>query len=116
MKIILDGVLETLATKQDGSVSIKFSTQELDSSKGGELFQLRGKYCKALFSDTNITTLDAELVDNTSIAGLKKKTPSQRLRAILFRVHEQSDLQISFEDYYNNELNKICEHYKSKLE
>lgn len=117
MKIVLDGVIEALSSRQDGSVTVKFSTQELDSSKGGELFQLRGKYCKALFSDSNITTLEAELVDSTQVATTKKnKTPSQRLRAVLFRCHEQSELQIDFDDYYKTEIERIIEHYKNKLQ
>lgn len=116
MKIILDGVIETLQTRQDGSVSIKYSTQELDSSKGGELFQLRGKYCKALFSDTNITDLEAEMVDSTKMAATKKnKTPSQRLRSVLFRCFEQSG-ESDFDVFYLNEMNKIIETYKLGLD
>jgi len=115
MKIILDGNLEGLNTRNDNSVVIKFSTQELDSSKAGELFQLRNKYCKLLISDSNISTLEAELVDNTKLTGEKKKTPSSRLRGVLFRCHEQSGLQIPFDDFYNAEMEKIIIHFKSKL-
>lgn len=116
MKIIIEAQIDAIASKVDGTVSIKIGTQELDKNAAGDLFGLRGKHCKVLISDSNITTLEAELVDNTSIVGGKKnKTPSQRLRAVLFRINEQAE-NIDFETFYNNEMNKIIEHFKSKLE
>jgi|SRR3990167_5363862 len=117
MKIILDGLIEGLNTRADGSVKVIFSTQELDSSKGGELFQLRGKYCKALFSDSNISKVEEELIDKTEIAQTgKQKTSSQRLRSVLFIKHQQSGLQISFDDFYRTEMETIIQTIKSKLE
>ena len=116
MKIIIDGIIESLKTRMDNSIVVTFSTNEMDSSNAASLFQLRGKYCKALFSDTNITPLENELIDNTKIVAIQKnKTPSQRLRAVLWRIYEQSGLQIKFEDYYNTEMEKIITHYKTKL-
>lgn len=116
MKILLDGTIETLKTRQDGTVTVAFSTQELDSSKGGELFQLRGKYCKALFSDTNISNLEEEIIDKEKIVNVKKnKTESQRLRGVLFRYWETLDT-VEFEQFYKTEMDKIINHYKSKLE
>lgn len=114
-KIIIEAIVEAISSKVDGTVSIKIGTQELDSSNAGSLFSLRGKFIKVLLSDSNITTLESELVDSTQlVSGKKNKTPSQRLRAVLFRLSEQQ--QQEFEQFYNNELEKIITHYKSKLE
>lgn len=116
MKIILDGIIEGLTTRAEGSVKVVFSTQELDSTKGGQLFQLRGKYCKALFSDTNISKVEEELVDNTQMAETKKpKTPSSRLRAVLFILHEQTNNQMAFEDFYRQEMEYFIQRVKEKL-
>ncbi len=116
MKIIIESTIDKISSKVDGTVVIQISTQELDSSKAGELFSLRGKFCKTLISDSNITELEAELVDKTPIAsGKKNKTKSQQLRNVLFRMNEQS-ANIDFESYYNNEMDKIISHFKSKLE
>lgn len=117
MKVIMDGIIEGLRTRSDGSVSISFATQELDSSKAGELFQLRGKYCKALYSDSNITKLEEEVVDSTPVVGAgKKKSPSQRLRAVLFILYQQSGLQIEFDDYYRTKMEEIIETFKSNIQ
>lgn len=117
MKIILDGMLEGLKTRADGSVSISFGTQELDSSNAGHLFQLRGKYCKVLFSDTNITKLEEDAVDAAPVVGTKKpKSASQRLRAVLYRLHEQSNSTLDFEEYYRVQMEGIIETFKSNLQ
>jgi uncharacterized protein YeaO (DUF488 family) len=45
------------------------------------------------------------------------KTPSQRLRAILYRNFEQDDKGYrDFNSYYLAEMERICEHYKNKLD
>ena len=118
MKIILESTLETISTRVDGTLKLTLSTQEIDSSKAGELFQLRGKFCKFLLSDSNITKLEEELVDSTALVGGKKqKTASQRLRAVLFRLNESNGgNEETFEQFYKSELERIIEHYKAKLD
>lgn len=117
MKIILEGVIEGLSTRNDGSVKVSFVTQELDPSTGGNLFQLRNKFCKALFSDSNITPIEEELVDNTELRGGKKaKSPSQRLRAVMYRIHEQQGIPVEFEKWYASEMETLIEQYKNALE
>ena len=116
MKIVLETIVESISSRVDGSISIKIGTQEMDSSKVGELFSLRGKFVKTLISDTNISTLEEELVDSTQITAVKKnKTESQRLRAVLFRLHEQGEIQVDFEEYYKNQMEILINHFKGKL-
>jgi hypothetical protein len=117
MKIILESIVEGLSTRQDGTITIKLSTQELDSTNAANLFQLRGKFCKVFLSDNNISSLEEELVDKQVLAATKKnKTASQRLRAVLYRLFEQQGYSIEFEDFYKAEIEKLIESYKSKLD
>jgi hypothetical protein len=117
MKIILEAQIEGIASKVDGTVTIKISTQELDKNAAGDVFGLRGKHCKVLLSDSNITTLESEMVDATPlVSGKKHKTPSQRMRAVLYRIWEQQGANEDFEVFYQNEMNKVIEHYRSKLD
>src|SRR3990172_7788089 len=116
-KIILDGVLEKLSTLADGSVKIHFNTQELDNSNAATLFQFRGKYVKFLISDTNISSPEEILIDEVKIQdGRKLKTKSQRLRAVLFRYFEQVKPDVEFEKFYEEKMESLIEHFKSKLE
>lgn len=119
MKIILEAQIENISSKVDKSVSIRIGTQELDPSKAGELFSMRGQLVKVLLSDSNITTLEAELVDSTGLVheGKKNKTPSQRLRAVLYRINEANGGdEESFKTFYEAEMNRVIEHYKAKLD
>jgi hypothetical protein len=116
MKLILSGTVETISTRQDGTVKFTYGTQELDSRMAGDLFQLRNKYVKCFLSDSNITEMEAGLIDQTPIKnGKKVKTPSQRLRAVIFKVHEDQCISAPFEDFYNNEIERIIDQYKSTL-
>jgi hypothetical protein len=116
-KIILECQVDGISTKVDGTVTIKIGTQELDPTSASALFGFRNKHCKVLLSDSNITNVEAEIVDRTQIAGVKKnKTPSQRLRATLFVLHSQQQPDTDFEQWYNAELEKIIAHYKAKLD
>jgi len=116
MKLILESIVEGLSTRVDGTLSIKLSTQEIDPTTASNLFSFRGKYCKVLISDSNISTLEAEMVDSTQIVGSKKKTPSARFRAVLYRIWEQEQSPLEFESWYNSKMEDLITHYKSKLE
>lgn len=114
-KVILECQLDGIASKVDGTVSIKISTQEVDSMSAAALFALRGKHCKVLISDSNITTMEAELVDNQQlVSGKKHKTESARLRAVLFLLSQQ--LGEDSEVYYKQIMNGLIDHYKAKLD
>lgn len=117
MKIVLDGCIEGLKTRQDGSVVLSFATQELEPDTAGRLFQFRNKYVKSLFSDNGITKLEEELTDAAEIAdGRKSKTPSQRMRNVLFLVHTSNGgTKDDFNKFYASEMERIIEHYKQKI-
>lgn len=114
-KIILETILESIATRVDGTMKITLSTQEIDPATAVNLFQLRGKFCKSLISDSNITKLEEELVDSTPlVSGKKNKSESQRLRAVLFLLSQQ--MQQDFEPFYKQKMEDLILHFKSKLE
>lgn len=117
MKLILETTVEGISTRVDGSLKLTLSTQEVDSSTAGNMFQLRGKFVKCLLSDSNVTEIESELVDKTPLASVKKnKSESQRLRAVLFRLHEQLNDGSDFEVYYKSTMNNLIDHFKQKLE
>lgn len=117
MKLILTGVIENIGTRQDGSVKLVLGANEMDSKQVGDLFQLRNQFVKCLLSDTNITPLEESLVNEENIKdGKKVKTKSQRLRAVLFRIHEQEKTSLTFDQWYDNKMESLIEHYRSKLD
>lgn len=118
MKIVLDGILESVGTRADGTLKVVFGTQEIEPKQAGDLMGLTGKYSKLLLSDTNITQAEETAVDEAYIQGGKKKSKSGRLRSVMFVVWKNSGLkdQVTFENYYSAEMEKLIDVYKSKLE
>lgn len=118
MKIILESILENISTRNDGSIKLVLATQEILPEKAGELFQMRNKFIKILLSDSNITEQEEKLLDElTLVDGKKVKTKSQRLRAVIYRIHEhQGGSKDNFDEYYNETMEKIILHFKEKLD
>lgn len=120
MKIILQSIVESIASRNDGSVKFVLGTQEMDASQAGNLFQLRGRFVKCLLSDSNISPLEEKLVDEEQLtAGKKAKSPAQRLRSVLFRLHEARSLHqkesAPFDMFYQSEMETLIERYKEVL-
>lgn len=107
--------MEGLSTRGDNSIVMKLATQEMGSDDAGRLLSFRNKFIKWFITDENISKLQSEAVTSTEVTETKGKTPSARLRAVLWRVHEQSGINLDFDTYYNTEMERIIEHYKGKL-
>lgn len=103
-----------LATKVDGSIKIVLETRELPPESSAELFTLRGSeaWCVLANAEMKEITLPNERPD-TSIG---TKTPSQRLRAVLYRTWEQTRSGVDFESFYRMKVESIIEQFKDRLE
>lgn len=105
--------IETLA---DRSLKLKVITQELDEEQSALVFQLYNKIGWFVFSKAEIKQDD--LKDLPEIKGeFSDKTPSQRLRNVIWRLCEQKlgkepnaqEFRKFYEDYMENLINKIKE-------
>ena len=116
MKIVFGALLETMQKRADNSWKITIASQELSGEEIGKLNSFKA-FVKVLISDNEITQLQEEALDKTQIAATaKNKTASQRLRASLWIEHQQSGLQVAFEDYYKTRMEEFIESVKQKLE
>lgn len=117
MKLVLSTTVEGIQTRQDGTLKIILGTQEIDPSQGATLLGMRNKYVKVLLSDTNITAMEENILNEEVIQdGRKVKSQSQRLRAVLYRVWETTAQPTDFDLYYKAETDRIIEHFKTKLD
>jgi hypothetical protein len=118
MKTIGTGIVEGLSTRADGSVVIKIATQELDSTDAARIFELRNKYVKYIFSDSNISEADEKLIDDLHLKdGRKIKSPAQRLRSVLFKVYElEGSAPEQFDQWYKEKMEELISFFKKKLE
>ena len=118
--LILPGIVTKIGTTRDKSFVITFETQDkgtLADSQKAQIVDLLDEYVTAAFKPTEEGKTDPELLDVPDITPEFKtdKSPSQRLRAVLFVLHEQSKIDEPFESYYLRQMNKIIDSIKTKL-
>lgn len=82
------------------------------------VFEMKKKPSMVLLSsDDKITKEEIETIENfTTDFEFTGKTPSQRLRGVLYRVWEQGDRKYDFPIWYESQLDKIINKYKAILE
>jgi hypothetical protein len=117
--IVLDAVLEGASTRKDRSVTLRFSTCELEATEQVVLFRLQQMALTMSLTPQGVT-VDAPL----EVKGqLEQKTPSQRLRSCLFVLwkYEKESSKCtaeeakSFDLYYAMKMGSICEWIKGKM-
>ena len=116
--VVFEGGVNKVSTLADGSMSINIHTQELNDDTMTRIFALRKTPGMVLISSDAITQAEVEVVENyTSDYEVgKTKTASQRLRAVLYRVWEQGEQKYDFPIWYESQMERIINKYKTTLE
>ena len=108
---------EGIKSLADGTLRVTFDAQELRPEVEAELVGKRRKAGFLLFLE-NDEKVDRDSIDIPESAPEFKgdKTPSQRLRGVLFRLWEQLGSRGSFQDFYVGKMEEIANHFKAKLQ
>jgi hypothetical protein len=116
--MILAAILDGYSRRKDGSLTIRFVTNELNTLQVAKVDELYNKFGVLYFKDKEqmddaeieeLDAIDFDMYDNP-------KTQSQRLRGVLYKNWEASTQEIDFKTYYKQETEKIINHYKKKIE
>ena len=116
--MILQVTLDRANRKKDKSVSLTFIT-ELEQSSA-EFMEIDSNLDKhgVIYFKTNgkLTEEEVEQIDKVDVQA-EGKTKSQRLRNVLYVFHAQTYEKDGkdFKEFYADEMEKVIEHYKSKL-
>ena len=118
-KLVLPVSVETIATRHDGSVKIVMGTYELNTQSAVKLFDLRKSEALMYLSSDNISQEELDALDGFKLDAEKSdgKTPSQRLRAVLYvywKQHKQKDIE--FDIFYLKYMNRTIDRIKDKLD
>ena len=118
-KLVLPVSVETIATRHDGSVKIVMGTYELNTQSAVKLFDLRKSEALMYLSSDNISQEELDALDGFKLDAEKTdvKTPSQRLRAVLYvywKQHKQKDIE--FDIFYLKYMNRTIDRIKDKLD
>ena len=107
--------IEKIETRSDNTIKLTIGTQEVSAEQATELFTLKQKIGFFLFDDKPIKPDDLNIPDFVpEIKG--DKTPSQRLRAVLYVRWQQLGKQGSADDFYKQQVERFIEAVKDKLE
>jgi hypothetical protein len=107
--------VDSIATRVDKSIKLTLSTQEMPDDLAGKLMTLRSKFLWVAFSALPLNYEDLDVPD--VVTEFKNdKTPSARLRAVLFVLHKQRGETMDFDSWYKLTMNKIIDSYKELLE
>ena len=103
-------------TLVDRGLSLTIHTQEMNPEDSAMLFRLKGKSGWFLFKEAKIEEEDIAQIPEEVKEFKSDRTPSQRLRAVIYRVWEQSGAKETFFEFYFRHLEKIIDQYKSQLD
>ena len=113
--------IEGIQTRAGGDIKITISTQILKPEEMTKLFELREKqvYMAVMEFDKENPDRQIELADievpEQEPEFKNQKSPSERLRNVLYVLWKQDGVKTDFETWRIGQMEKIIEHYKTKL-
>jgi len=109
----IEAILTGISTKADRGLSLRFATQEMSPEASHAAMGYCHEFGWLLFAPNELTEVDIPTCD----AEDKKKTPSKRLRAVLFKLHlQEGGKPEEFDVFYRRKMETIIEHFKKVLE
>ena len=114
--ILLPAQIESIASRKDKTIRLTIGTQELNPNTAAELFTMNQQFCYFAIKTESFLQNEVDLVNDLK-ADINVKTPSQRLRNILYINYQQNNEGFKdFNTFYISKMESICEHYKNKID
>jgi len=109
---ILHAQCGAVASRVDGSLTLKFITPEMLPSQAGYCIGLHGKNVRLTIIPEDDAPEEVVTVDTPR----EQKSASTRQRAVLFLWWKQQGQQGTFDGFYAMQMEKIIDHLKTKLD
>jgi len=115
------GVISKIVTMADRTIRIQVDCQEMNPDEEVVILQARNKLGWFLFGESEIIEEDIKLPDYRPVEK-RDKTPSQRLRAVLWRLWEQKGKKDIYgqpcdsDTYYRQIMESLIGKYKEMLD
>ena len=125
--VVFEGGIDKVSTLADGSLRVYIGTPELSNETMVSVFSLIKKPGFVLISANAINQDQIDAVEKaTTNAEFSEKTPSQRMRGVLYKLWEKTQPKtmngdgvmeyVDFDLFYKRQMNKIIDHFKTKLD
>lgn len=109
--IVVQSIFTSFASKADKSLSFRGTTPELSSAEKCALMDFQGLNVRLLIEPMDYPS-DGKMEVKSL---LETKTPSERLRAVLFVAWKQEGEKGVFADYYRTKMEHFINDVKSNL-
>jgi len=116
--IVINAQLESFRSLKDKTIKLSFETQEPTAEQIQQIANNSQKFGYLVFSGNQLTEEQLNAIDKAKNDLYdNQKTPSKRLRNVLYVWYEQDNKGYNtFEDYYLYHMERIIENVKSKLD
>lgn len=105
-------ILTSARTRNDGSLGLQFGTSELQPSEKTAFFELLNQNLAVIIQP--ITDPVDSIVECKGVLGFK--SPSQRLRSVLYVLYQQTKpVDTLWEEFYTRKIEAMIERIKSQL-
>jgi len=104
-------ILTSASTRADGSLGLRFATPELSPADKTAFFELLNLNLKLLLQPAEGEPQELHDVKQE----FENKTPSMRLRAVLFVVWKQASEPGEFDHFYREKMEQIINKIKATL-
>jgi hypothetical protein len=108
-------LFDTLRTMADGSIKVTFVTRELPPEHAAALLGYRKSEGWLLFKPAPFEDSDLVDIPETVPEFAQEKTPSQRLRNVLYRLWEYKGKPENFETWRKTKMEQVIQHFKEQL-
>ena len=116
--LIIPVILDGYRTLKDKTFKVVFGTNELTPEQASTLQASLMEFGYLAFKPDPFKKYELDVIDGLEVEYEDTgKRPSQRLRAVLYRLWEQEPENYQdFNLYYEFHMNKIISHFKEKLD
>lgn len=111
----VSATLDSVRTLKDRSFKLVFETLELGADDGAVLLSMRQQAGWLLFAPLDVD-VESHIPPEPPREFKADKTPSQRMRACLFRLWEQNKRDMTFNEFYDHQMEKYIAAIKERLE
>ncbi len=109
-----------LRTMADGGIRLTLDTNEIPAELFSEIASYKGSFVNVGLAAEETTISKEELDVPDILIEEGEKSPSVRLRAVLYRVWEQGEAQkpnpMNWEVYYRMKMDELITFFKNKLD
>lgn len=115
-KVHFASIVDGVTKKKDGTLSIKLGTQELNTDDMAQIFEFGNQQIWSVFAEAPLEHIDELEIPEIKPEFENDKSPSQRLRNVLYVYWEQKGKKGEFNDFYRSKMENFIEHIKTKLD